>query len=188
MPVQAINPFLNKDEETRSTAVQAINPFRTGETQPPGFEFLQEKDNNDSIIDKLKGVKDALFKDSEYFHEKGILRQVFSKEVLGPSALIESSKKLGKDLVHYPAETLEATTRGLYAGAVEPIIETGIRMAIPGEPDIQKKLVSAVRKPAELGEKSFITGKKFPETAEAVRQGFEIGGIIAPFTAAEFPL
>ena len=180
---QAINPFLNKDKETGTPVIQAVNPFQT--TTPHGFEFTEEKESGGGIIDTFKSVKDALFKNSEYLHERGILRQVFSKEVLGPSSLIGAGKKLGKDLVNYPAETLEATTRGVYSGAVEPIIETGIRMAIPGEPEIQKKIISAIRKPAELGEVSFITGKKFPETAQAVRQGFEISGIIAPFTVTE---
>ena len=186
MPIQAINPFLNKDKETEGPVVQAVNPFRTqSAAAPPGFDFLQEKESGGGIIEDLKGVKDMLFKDSEYFHEKGILRQLFSKEVLGPSALIEAGKKLGKDIVHYPAESVEAITRGLYAGAIEPIIETGIRMVIPGEPPIQKKIVETLRKPAELGEYSFLTKKKFPETADELRQGFEISGIIAPFTAAE---
>lgn len=180
--VQAINPFENKDKETGSPVVQAVNPFKT--EQPHGFEFTQEKEGG-GIRDTLRGVKDSLFKDSEYFHEKGILRQVISKEVLGPSSLIDAGKKLGKDLVTYPAETLEAVTRGFYAGAVEPIIETGVRIAIPGEPPIQKKIVEILRKPAELPEYSFLTKKRFPETADELRQGFEIGGILAPFTAAE---
>lgn len=177
MPI--INPF--QTEEKKQTGI--VNPFRT--TAPHGFEFTEEKESESGFIDTLKGVKESLFKDSEYFHERGILRQVFSKEVLGPSKLIEAGKKLAKTFVDYPAESTEAVIRGTYAGAIEPIIETGIRIAIPGEPEIQKKIIKAIRKPAEFEEKALIAGQ-IPETVQQLRQGFEIAGIIAPFTAAEF--
>jgi len=101
----------------------------------------------------------------------------FYKQLLSRKNLQENAANVFGRQGLASGKGLEAAAKGVYRGAVQPVAELGVNVAV--SPQFRDMALNAVRAPGRLNESNLT------DTQKNILQGFNIAGAVAPYSAAE---